>query len=323
MKKVAIIYTGETRTIKDTITLFKNNVILNENYHVFAVIQCNDIDFHNKLINETIGENIKSLNWFNKNDDDWVNLRETQLKKMSGCENWVANYLRNSGSMIEYYQMYLAYNSLVDYENKHNIKYDYVLRFRTDTVMKDKLDFDTIFDFDKEYVKNLLYKIKVLNNLENITSFNALNILMGVFYNEKRLYYKNTNYDKNKVSVKVIKLLEISDENEYIEALTEYLKNGNYIITLRENVIYFMKRELMNHINILGITYGDYKFENDAYWWNAESQFKTIAYNNNIDFYGNVSELESASLYSYNHVNYYDDNKDLLNDDFSFFIKRY
>ena len=323
MKKVAIIYTGETRTIKDTITLFKNNVILNENYHVFAVIQCNDIDFHNKLINETIGENIKSLNWFNKNDDKWVNLRETQLKKMSGCENWVANYLRNSGSMIEYYQMYLAYNSLVDYENKHNIKYDYVLRFRTDTVMKDKLDFDTIFDFDQEYVKKLLYKIKVLNNLENITSFNALNILMGVFYNEKRLYYKNTNYDKNKVSVKVIKLLEISDENEYIEALTEYLKNGNYIITLRENVIYFMKRELMNHVNILGITYGDYKFENDAYWWNAESQLKTISYNNNIDFYGSVSELECASLYSYNHSKYYDENKNLLNDDFSFFIKRY
>ena len=323
MKKVAIIYTGETRTIKDTITLFKNNVILNENYHVFAVIQGNDIDFHNKLINETIGENIKSLNWFNKNDDDWINLRETQLKKMSGCENWVANYLRNSGSMIEYYQMYLAYNSLVDYENKHNIKYDYVLRFRTDTVMKDKLDFDTIFDFDKEYVKNLLYKIKVLNNLENITSFNVLNILMGVFYNEKRLYYKNTNYDKNKVSVKVIKLLEISDENEYIEALTEYLKNGNYIITLRENVIYFMKRELMNHVNILGITYGDYKIGNDAYWWNAESQLKTISYNNNIDFYGSVSELECASLYSYNHVNYYDENKNLLNADFSFFIKRY
>ena len=323
MKKVAIIYTGETRTIKDTITLFKNNVILNENYHVFAVIQCNDIDFHNKLINETIGENIKSLNWFNKNDDKWVNLRETQLKKMSGCENWVANYLRNSGSMIEYYQMYLAYNSLVDYENKHNIKYDYVLRFRTDTVMKDKLDFDKIFDFDKEYVKKLLYKIKVLNNLENITSFNALNILMGVFYNEKRLYYKNTNYDKNKVSVKVIKLLEISDENEYIDALTEYLKNGNYIITLRENVIYFMKRELMNHVNILGITYGDYKFENDAYWWNAESQLKTISYNNNIDFYGSVSELECASLYSYNHSKYYDENKNLLNDDFSFFIKRY
>ena len=322
MKKVAIIYTGEARTIETTINFFKNNVILNDNYHVFAVIQSNNIELHNNIIKDTIGENLKSLNWFNNTDDNWINLRETQLEKMNNCQDWTINYLRNSGSMIEYYQMYLAYKSLAQYENTHNITYDYVLRFRTDTVMKDKLDFDTMFNFDREYIKKLLYKIKEHNNLENIISFKALNILMGVFYNEKRLYYKN-NYDQNKILEKIYRFLEISDEDKYIDSLTDYLKNGNYIISLRENIIYFMKRELMVHLNILGVTYGDYTLENDAYWWNAESQLKLISYKNNIDFYGSVTDLEGASLYAYNHLNYFDENNNLLNTDFSFFIKRY
>lgn len=82
-----------------------------------------------------------------------INLRETQLQKMNNCQDWIINYLRNSGSMIEYYQMYLAYKSLEEYENNNNIQYDYVLRFRTDTVIKDKLDFDIMFDFDRDYIK--------------------------------------------------------------------------------------------------------------------------------------------------------------------------
>lgn len=79
----------------------------------------------------------------------------------------------------------------------------------------------------------------------------------------------------------------------------------------------------MIHINILGITYGDYTIENNSYWWNAESQLKIISYKNNIDFYGSVTELEGISLYAYSHVNYFDENNNLLDTDFSFFIKRY
>ena len=113
--KIAILYTGETRTIDSTIQLFKNNVLLNNNYHVFAVLQSNNIDLHDKIIKETIGDNIKNIHWFDKNNEEWLHIKEKQLNKMNIDECW-KYYLSNSGSMIEYYQMYLAYKNIEKYK---------------------------------------------------------------------------------------------------------------------------------------------------------------------------------------------------------------
>ena len=114
MSKVAIFYTGETRTIETTISHFKNNVLLNNNYHVFAIIQSDNIEYYNKIITETIGNNLKSIEWYDKNEPSWLILRENQVQKMPITDSW-KNYLNNSGSMIEYYQMYLVYQALEKY----------------------------------------------------------------------------------------------------------------------------------------------------------------------------------------------------------------
>ena len=136
MSKVAILYTGESRTIETTIQYFKNNVLLNNNYHVFALVQSDNIDYHHQIIMNAIGSHIKNLQWFDKNDQTWLQIREDLLQKINIPENW-KNYLNNSGSMIEYYQMYLAYQALEKYETENNIKYDFVLRMRTDVILKD------------------------------------------------------------------------------------------------------------------------------------------------------------------------------------------
>jgi uncharacterized protein YfbU (UPF0304 family) len=50
MSKVAIIYTGETRTIESTLGHFKKNVLLNNNYHVFAIVQSDNVEHYNHII---------------------------------------------------------------------------------------------------------------------------------------------------------------------------------------------------------------------------------------------------------------------------------
>lgn len=317
--KIAIFYTGESRTIETTIDLFKKNVLLNNNYHVFAVLQSNNIDEHEKFITEKIGDNVKNIHWFDKNNEEWLYIKEKQLNIMNIPDDW-KNYLSNSGSMIEYYQMYLAYKYLEKYEKENNIQYDYVLRFRTDTIIKDTLDFEN-FNFEKPYIQKLLYKIKEILNIDTIISEKVLDTFMISFYNEKRLLYYDNLFITKYISESYNKLLEIENEEDFIGCLAEYLKNGNYIITFRENVIYFIKRELMTHLHILGITYGDYKIDHD-YWFNAESQLKGICIHNQIDFYSSTTSLEDKSLYEYNGSNYFVDGE-LKDDDYTFFIKRY
>jgi len=319
MPKVAILYTGESRTLDTTIQHFKNNVLINSNYHVFALVQSDNIDYHNEIILNTIGDHLKSLQWFDKNDNTWLQIRESCLEKMEIPENW-KNYLKNSGSMIEYYQMYLAYQALERYEIEHNIKYDFVLRMRTDVILKDSIDFD--FIFEKNYITNMLYKIKDFLNETTILSENVLHLFMNSFYNENRYMYKNIDLTKLVIAPYLYTLLEISNEETFIDALIRYLTKGKYMVCLRSNIVYFLRRELMKDIHILGITYGQYLDKINDYWFNAESQLDNICTENNIDKFNSTTDLEGLSLYNYHPSNYFDENK-LKQDDYSFFIKRY
>jgi len=299
---VAIIYTGAARTIETTIQLFKQNVVLNENYHVYGVIQSFE---HETLIRETLGDNIKSLEWFDKENVVWLTIRDELLQNMNIDEYW-KNYLRTSGSMIEYYQLYLAYQALEKYETEHSIKYDFVLRFRTDTVIKDVIRFDDIFE--KEHVTHIVNQIKNKLNID-ITSEPFLNVFMNTFYNEHRIGY----------------VLQYQTKTEYklstIDDLIHYLKHGNYVVSLRKNVIYFLRRDVMTQLHVLGITYGIYT-DPDYYWFNSESQLEKICESLHIDKYNSTTQLEDESLYMYNPIHYYEQGQ-LKENDYSFFIKRH
>ena len=318
--KIAVLYTGELRTYESTVKLFKKNLLLNDNYHVFAVIQSDEQNNYKNVLEDNIGDNLKKLINLNKNDDTWIILREELLGKLNIDDSW-KNYLRNSGSMIEYYQMHLAYKLMDSYETENNIKYDYVIRFRTDTVLKDSICFDWM-NYTDDKIRDILYKIKNKFNFNNIISNEVLNIFMNVFYNEKRIYYSN-NYPDNIITSKIFDILLMNeDENKFINDLNNYIKSEKFIISFRVNVIYFMKRELMENINLLGINYGKYIYEKDAYWFNSECQLKQICVKNDIDFFSSTTEIEDKSLYEYNKSNYFDENDNLIDNNFSFLIKR-
>ena len=302
---VAVIYTGATRTIESTIRLFKQNVVLNENYHVYGVVQSGQIE-HETLIRETLGDNIKSLKWFDNENVEWITIREELLQNMILDERW-KHYLRTSGSMIEYYQMYLAYQALERYEKEHDMKYDFVLRFRTDTVIKDVIRFDDIFE--KEHVTHIVNKIK--DNLDiEMTSDQFLDVFMNTFYNEKRIGYELKYQTKTEFKM-----------GYTIDDLIDYLKNGNYMVSLRKNVIYFVRRDTMTQLHLLGITYGKYT-DADYYWFNSESQLEKICESLHIDKYNSTTQLEDESLYLYNPTHYYEEDQ-LKENEYSFFIKRH
>ena len=128
----------------------------------------------NKIIKTHIGSHLKSLTHFCKSDILWNSIQDNLLNNMQiNKKNY--NYLKTSGSMIEYYQLYLSYQSLLEYEKSQNIKYDYVVRLRTDVIYTQPLTFNFInfplsckesFNFEIEDFKNnittILLKIVLL-----------------------------------------------------------------------------------------------------------------------------------------------------------------
>lgn len=337
-KKIAIIYTGEVRTIEKTISYFKENAIVNENYHVFAVLQTNNIEYFDTFVKDNIGDNLKSINWFDYTNEEWINIRETLLSQMTTVEEEWLYYLRNSGSMIEYYQMYLAYKNIEFYEKTHNFEYDYIMRIRCDVVLTHPIYFDWD-SFTTDDVKSLLYEIKEINSFESIISYDVINIFMNAIYHKNRILCKNNNFSYNQFSKQFKNLLSKNDkdnennedkdkekekEEDFIQSLLDYLLTGNYAITFRKNIIYFMKRRLFTNISKLGITYGsEHKMENNDYWFNAESQLDQIFIENDIDVFDSTTNTEAESLYNYDENVYFENNVLKRTHEFLFFIRRY
>jgi hypothetical protein len=332
-KRVAVIYTGEVRTIETTIKYFRENVLINNNFHVFATLQSNNIEYFDNFVKENIGEHLKSIVWLDKNDEKWISIREDLLNKMDNVSDRWKDYLKNSGSMIEYYQIYLAYKNIEEYEKTNSIKYDYIMRIRCDVVLTHPLYFNWD-DYSVDIVKEYLYDIKNEKNIETIISREVFVTFMNSFYHKNRMLCKNIYYEERENSETFKKITNIIECNEgennetnkediFINAVYQYLLNGKYAVTLRKNQIFFMKRDLFANIAELGVTYGTHTTTNNDWWFNAESQLEIIFMKNGIDIFESVNKIEGDSIYSYNEDNYFENNELKKTHEILFFIKRH
>jgi hypothetical protein len=323
MKKIAIIYTGETRTIETTIQTFKDNVLLNENYHVFAVLQSSNSGLTENLIKIYMENNLKSYENFNKDDFCWNVIQHNLLNIIKINHFWYEYLKYKSGSMIEYYQMYLAYQKIVDYEYRENFKYDYVIRIRCDVIITHPIYFDWD-SFDESYIKQCFEEIQKQQNYENLICPDALIIFMNSIFFKNRIYCTTKIENNCIISSDNFKIfLQTNNEKIFFSMLKEYLNKGKFLITLRQNVLFFIKRKYMTFIAPLGITYGMYKMKDNELWFNSENQLKQICIENDIDIFDSHTKLEVESLYEYNENNYYKDSNLIKNNNFIFFIKRF
>jgi hypothetical protein len=292
--------------------------------HVFAILQSNNQEYYENLLKSKIGNNLKYINWLDKNNNEWIKIRDPLLSNINddiGLD-W-KNYLMTSGSMIEYYQMYLAYKQIELYENNNNFKYDYILRFRPDIVLKNKLHLNFT---DENYIKQLLETIKLRLNNQSLNRNSFQYIMCCLLFDNRIDYIEVNDFEYNFLDDKTI---NYGSKNEFINSVISYLINGKYIITLRSNVIYFIPRILMDDIHLLGITYGQYgvnlKNTHHNHWWNAESQLFSCCRQYDIAIYNSLTSLEAESVkQKYEHDRYYSNysKNEIKDDKFSFFIKR-
>jgi len=322
--KLAIIYTGETRTIDKVYPYFIKNCLHTENHHVFGVLQTDESDRYSVLLKEKFGNNLMNLDFFNKNDSTYFHLKNYLLKNMNLDYSWEKYLGFNSGSMIEYYQVFLAYSSIIKKERLENFKYDYIIRIRCDCVITKQLTFDWI-NYSKHDIQIIFNDIKSHHGFDNIVNKDVVDIFMNGLFDKDKLYLNDGIERKSYISsIMYNNIFLVDDEVSFINNFYDYFKNGKYLLTLRENVVYLINRKYFYPISTLGVAYGLTKYDDaNNYWFNSESQLKSVCNSNEIDVFDSYTKNECGSLYSYDKNNYFDENGDLMKlADVFFFLMR-
>jgi hypothetical protein len=319
--KRAVLYTGALRTIKKAIQFFKENVLLNEDVHVFACIQ-NDTGTSDeewtRWIQDQMGNNLKQIQWFSKRDPTWWSLQECLVNDLVISDRW-KHYLKTSGSMIEYYQMFFAYKQLNKFEAVHGFTYDYILRCRTDSVFVKPIDFHWL-SWDESYIAQRIERIKdgLISKQVELTPSTLFNYFMNT------LLHENTLENIPNIMAELVPgptFVPPVTANEY----KTYLNEGNYILTMRKNVQYIVRRDLFYIQPSLGVTYGLWRRPGDTNpnWFDAESQFEAINWHAGLTLLGYDTQLEDSSLYNYSTETFFKEDGSLKHTNVLYFIIRH
>jgi hypothetical protein len=302
--KVAVIYTGALRTIQKTINYFKKNVLLGPDVHVFACLQQDTLssEVTETWIRNHLNPHLKWFDWFDvAQHAEWIIMREKNLTCTTISNHW-KDYLRNSGSMIEYLQLYLAYKQIVQYEQTHGMTYDYIIRLRPDNLFAKPVDFHWLQWTEEDIASriNNLHQCMNASSME-ITPFQTLRYFMNTLLDDT-LLFNIPNIFGEFVPNKRVSIPTSPKE------IHNYLHEGAYILTFRANNLYIVRRDLFYLIPCLFSMHGLLHVPNqDTYWFNAENQFQYACLHSGLAIHDYNTLFEDKSLYEYEESRYFDE----------------
>jgi len=293
--RVVVLFTGALRTVKKTMRYFKENVLLSPNVDVFACVQ-NDTaapnDEWSAWFQQQMGGHLKSIEWFDKDRHPaWMEHRDLLLQNMCLDRTW-KDYLKNSGSMIEYFQLQLAYMKVCNHEQRLGFAYDYLVRARTDTIWVKPVDFHWL-SWTEEEIQARLQRIRREMELAHYPTGpgNTLRYFMCTILSDDVIPNMEWIY------ADYAPCPTEPPPEKSLASLNEYIQGGRYILTLRKNNLYLVRRDLFHLIPSLGTLYGFMKSPvADDYWFNAECQFRSACYYSCITIFDYSTLFEERSL---------------------------
>ena len=232
----------------------------------------------------------KRIIWFsNERCPEWIPIRTRLVESMAISNLW-KDYLKTSGSMIEYYQLYLAYHAMEHDEQRHG-RYDQLVRMRTDSIFCKPIDFHwldwTVSDIASRW--NEITK-RLEQQISEVTHSRVFYTFMGTLLSDDLL-----------TNIPSLLLRTLPHEGAVIpntmEEMHEYLHRGRYLIGVRTNNLYVVRRDLFHLIPALGTMYGLFRGPHeDAYWFNAECQYINACYHSCVTVHTYSTLLEEHSL---------------------------
>ena len=292
-----MLFTGALRTVKKTIRYLKQNILLHPEVHVFACLQnlaTSPPEDWNAWLRTELGAHCIAITWIDQTVfSQWEPQREQLLRSMAISQEW-KNYLRNSGSMIEYLQLQHAYLAMCNYEQLLGFSYDYVIRTRTDIVISKPMDFHWLRWSDMEVEERMetiyqtLVKMGMDSGPKNVFSYFMSTVLSDdLIPNLKQLLIA---YLPSHTSSK-------QDVPSTPHQLNKYLRTGKYILTVRKNLVYVVRRSHFHMIPALASLYGTFRSpHSDHCWFNAECQFQGACYHAGLTSHEYSSAFEELPI---------------------------
>lgn len=307
--RVAVFYTGALRTYRRTFPPFRRNLLLHDGVHVFAALHASAADAgaeDEAWLRDAMGPHLKSLAWCTPQDPDYVAHREASLATMPLPESW-KDYLRRSGSLFEHHQVSLAYEQMAARELAAGCAYDAIVRCRTDMVLGFPCDFHWL-DLAPARIQRRLAHIAALTGQPSHARETLVRFMSSV-WNEDRLLAATSVADSqvHPNDFTFDAMTRASDVDALCVLLRDYLRDGRYILTLRENLAYIVKREHATLIPCLGTRYGRFRTPGKDHWFDSESQFKAVCTLSGLSRFDSCTEPEARSLYEYDPAVYLDE----------------
>lgn len=320
--RTAVFYTGALRTVEKTIRFFKRNVLLGPDVHVFACVQ-NDTSKSNQeweaWFHDNMGSNLISVVWFDMEQlEEWTIMREKNLAMTQIPANW-KDYLRNSGSVIEYIQLFLAYQQMFRHEHTSGFQYEYIIRVRPDNIFAKPVDFHWL-SWTEDEIQTRLIALQMtmeLNGME-VTPEKKLQLFMTTLLGRGELLD----------NLKALCGEYIPSRQAMVPVTAadyrHYLHHGAYLLTFRTNNLYIARRDLFYLIPCVAGMYGLIPTPKpDAYWFNAENQFQSACLYAGISLHNYETMLEGSSLYEYDEKKYFDEAGEILHSSIVYCLVRH
>lgn len=320
--KVAVLYTGALRTVQKTIGFFKQHVLRMDagaEVHVFACVQ-NDtarstVEWE-AWFRSQMGGHMVSITWFTMaQHEEWIMIREKNLATTRIPPNW-KDYLRSSGSFIEYVQMLLAYRQMMGYEEAGGFRYDYLIRMRPDNLFAKPIDFHWL-QWDEDAIQMRLDRLR--HTMGSVSDAGLLQSFMATIVEDGLM----DNVSNLIGEYKPCRSAESCLPRTAAEYRT-YLHEGAYILTFRSNNLYIVRRELFYLIPSVAGLYGLLPTPSpDAYWFNAENQFQNACYYSGLSVHDYNTLFEDKCLYEYDEKRYFTGDYAVANPYMMYCVMRY
>ena len=274
--KIALLLTGQLRTVDMVKFLHMNSIIKKYDTDVFLGIDLNNskqCEYKNTTSNTSLEKANQVVSFFNPKSYFICDDYSCEFKKLLDSKS---STLKNINNTVEHHFMLLfeqyyivkkTYNLLIEHINKTNTKYDIVIRLRFDQFIWTDESNDIIHLINKTINNQIIYNTENSNLLNKISENQTIN-------------FQLLDNNKNKLNKKNIYLLGFGDCAHYKYANDQFWYHNSKLI----NVI------SMFYNNIYKLMYKAIKNNTGNCGCMIEHLWHTYLVNNNINIQkGNIS----------------------------------
>lgn len=146
--RTAVIVNGQERGLRRTVGLLKKNLLVPNNAVMFLACESGDpatlagyfqgAHYGGSLILPSLRDT--EFNAFMQFLESSGRPAITPEAFTRSGEPWSISYLHGSGTVIQYYQVWKAWQMILEYERANDMRFDVVVRCRTDSILTERLD---------------------------------------------------------------------------------------------------------------------------------------------------------------------------------------